>query len=121
MAEKLAGHVPIDRCKVRFREQSLANAGLIADDNDVDVGSSEQLQGFYGSRNELKIFDPMHVALLDINRAIAVQENCTNRHLSHPARPVVVSTTETRVLKSYGESSRQDVLSITNLDVRDKR
>src|SRR5262249_26302878 len=44
VTKKLAGHVRVDGRKVRFREEPLGNACLIAHHNDVDVGAGKQLQ-----------------------------------------------------------------------------
>src|SRR5258708_1061724 len=41
VAEKLGNHMLIYRGKVRLREDSLGDSGLVGNDNDIDVGAGE--------------------------------------------------------------------------------
>ena len=66
-----------------FGIEAARDAGLVGDDEDEPVHRIEAGDGFAGAFNPLKVFDAIDVAAVDVDDAVAVEEESGARGGGH--------------------------------------
>ena len=75
---ELIAHPRRQCVEVVFGIQAATDSGLIADNHQQKSQFVQAARAFEHTRNELKVLAPNHVAAVDVDDAIAVQESGTS-------------------------------------------
>src|SRR4029077_13840467 len=71
--------VRVERMHIGLAIVAARNSGLVRDEKRITAGVIHPLHGGDGSGHERQVVGPEHIAGIDIDRSVAVKENCRAR------------------------------------------
>lgn len=85
LGPELIAHPRRKRLELLFAVVTLGDAGLIGDDHDQPSRFVGRAHEFEDAGNELEILDPVHMAVIDVDDAVAIQEKGGLFHFAVPS------------------------------------